>query len=381
MSSENKLFSLDRVQTAVKLLRAWQVVLVVAGIYLLAVLASNHWDPMAFVMVGGKFDPQAANTSYGYDGQFAYQIAKDPAGASPYLDAPAYRYQRIFYPILAYALSLGQAQFLPWILLLINLAALVVGTWFTELILVRSGNSPWYALCYGLFIGMILSTRLDLTEPLAYCLVQGGILALQARKPWLSLIPLALASLTRETTLVFVAAFALDLLFAGRWKRAFAWGALATLPFLLWHLFLGAWLGSWGLASGGAFATSFEIIPFGGWLRIAWISLPSFLLMSLLILPMSLIPAAACLFIAARSVLKGKRRAWTWALLLSSAFFLFLPMSNISDPIGLARTTDLLVIAVLWYASQERNSKMLNYSLLWIATLVFLPADSFLPKG
>ena len=44
----------------------------------------------------------------GYDGQFNYAIAADPLHASPALDVPAYRYQRILYPLLVRALALGQ---------------------------------------------------------------------------------------------------------------------------------------------------------------------------------------------------------------------------------------------------------------------------------
>ncbi len=44
----------------------------------------------------------------GYDGQFAYYIARDPADSPDCLDVPAYRMQRILLPALGALFSLGQ---------------------------------------------------------------------------------------------------------------------------------------------------------------------------------------------------------------------------------------------------------------------------------
>ncbi len=141
--------------------------LLAAG-YCLFTLARNAWDPMAFVMIGRQFDPAHGTYEMGYDGQFAYQIALDPSGAAPYLDIPAYRYQRILYPMLARLLALGNPTAIPWTLILINLASLALGTLATEKILAAHGHSRWYALAYGAFAGLLLSLRHDLTEPLAF---------------------------------------------------------------------------------------------------------------------------------------------------------------------------------------------------------------------
>ena len=102
-------------------LSPWMIVLFVAGIYLINALSSRQWDPMAFVLVGGQFDNRVQNNSLGYDGQFVYQIGRDPLNGWRYVDVPAYRYQRILYPILARVLSLGNSTVLPWTLILINL--------------------------------------------------------------------------------------------------------------------------------------------------------------------------------------------------------------------------------------------------------------------
>lgn len=63
-----------------------------SAIFLIYHLSSHNWDPFSFILIGGKFDPQVKNQSYGYDGQFSYQIARDPVNGWRYVDAPAYRY-------------------------------------------------------------------------------------------------------------------------------------------------------------------------------------------------------------------------------------------------------------------------------------------------
>jgi hypothetical protein len=143
----------------------------VVGLIALAYIALTLWryggDPMRFALVGTRYDPGQPNGTWGYDGQFAYQIARDPLGASHFLDVPAYRYQRILYPLIAWAWAFGQAWRVPWTLIVVNWLALVAGTWLTEEILAGRGASRWYALSYGLFGGLMMAVRLDLTEPMA----------------------------------------------------------------------------------------------------------------------------------------------------------------------------------------------------------------------
>jgi len=98
-------------------LRPWQIVLIANVLYLGVILALNGGDPEAFVTLGECFSQCAEHDgtdcpaeSEGYDGQFAYYIARDPGGSPPCLDAPAYRMQRILLPMLARVLSLGRPR-------------------------------------------------------------------------------------------------------------------------------------------------------------------------------------------------------------------------------------------------------------------------------
>ena len=65
--------------------KPWQVVLVFCLVYLGIILAVNHFDTQVFVTIGTCFAPCdgysgscPAGTTKGYDGQFAYFIARDP---------------------------------------------------------------------------------------------------------------------------------------------------------------------------------------------------------------------------------------------------------------------------------------------------------------
>src|SRR5437870_36042 len=93
------------------------VVALLYGSFISLRLAEQHADPSAFVTAGDRFcDPQQVPfnlrvlpTSDGYDGQFYYRLALDPftrtrTAFGIQLDLPAYRQQRIIYPLLVWVL-------------------------------------------------------------------------------------------------------------------------------------------------------------------------------------------------------------------------------------------------------------------------------------
>ncbi|HEU5438211.1 MAG TPA: hypothetical protein VFU88_02880 [Ktedonobacterales bacterium] len=200
--------------------------------------------------------------SAGYDGQFNYFIALDPAHAAAYIDRPSYRYTRILYPLLARAAALGQPALVPYSLLLVNALAVAGGVLVVGLWLRRKGRSPWWALLYGFSAGLFIAYQFDLAEPLAYGLAALGVYLLdfggRRRVLWAGL-AFALAALARETTLVFPLIYAALAAVPGAQRRAeSAWSALrraATLvaltcgPLLAYKLFLARWLGGSGLSS------------------------------------------------------------------------------------------------------------------------------------
>lgn len=360
------------VKLAACFVRPWMLALVLAFLYCLVTLVYNHWDPMSFVMIGRQYDPAHGVSGLGYDGQFAYQIAVNPAGASPYLDIPAYRYQRIVYPLLARVLSLGNEAVIPWMMIVINIASLALGTLATELILTRHGKNRWFALAFGLFTGQMLSLRLNLTEPLAFALAQWGVLYFDRRRLGWSGLLFALAALTRELTLLFPAACALALIFNERkWLKGGVWGLAVLAPFAAWQVVLYSWLGKWGVSSGGASATAFEWIPYHGWWGYHTDETFIFVFFSIFVLAVALVPATAGIVSGARNLFLRRWGAGTWILLLNSVIFPFLPTSNVLNPPGLIRMVIGLVAAVVDYGALEGSSKALRFSLLWLVLLVF----------
>jgi hypothetical protein len=143
----------------------------------------------------------------GYDGAAFYRLALDPFTGTRTahgitLDNPAYRQQRIGYPLLVWLLSAGQAAAVPWLLVFVNVAALIalggIGGYIARL----GGAHAAWGLLVPLYPGFIYSLSRDLSEPLAAALGLGALLALLRRRDATAALLLTLAVLTRETALV-----------------------------------------------------------------------------------------------------------------------------------------------------------------------------------
>lgn len=153
------------------------VTLLVAAFYIaftLVALALHGWDPMWFVWIGERYAELDPAGRTGYDGQFVYYIARYGTDALAHLDSPVYRLQRILYPAIVRLASFGATSFVPWVLVIINLAAIVISTYLLAVWLDDQSLSPWYALMASMYVGMFLAYTRDLTEPLALCLAASG---------------------------------------------------------------------------------------------------------------------------------------------------------------------------------------------------------------
>jgi hypothetical protein len=242
----------------------WGVAGLVALVYLIIVVPRLPGGSRDFIHIGRKFLDKAHSSSVikpslgyeskvGYDGQFYYFIAVDPVHAKDYMDLPpAYRYSRIVYPMLTRAASAGQPGAIPYLMILINVAAATGGTLALAILLRRRRLSPRLALLYGFFPGLVFAVFRDLTEPLAYAFALSGLLVFSSRSRWrlpASAVLFALGGLTRETAAVFPGILAVSLLIerrpaGGDWLRRLgtklarvAAFALASLgPLVAWRL-------------------------------------------------------------------------------------------------------------------------------------------------
>jgi hypothetical protein len=249
--------------------RVIPVVLCVAVFYavLVSVRLEQH-SPIWFVHIGSHFLSAAhtsdvirpsigAQNAFGYDGQYYFALAADPAHAHDYMEGrEGVVYSRIFYPAVARAASGGSVTALPYAMLIINLLAVLAGTAAVALWLAKRGFSPWPASLYGLFPGLIVTVFRDLTEPLAFGLAALAVLAFdrtRTRRLVLSAILFALAVLTRETIVPFALAGAAALGLYDRhrmqtgpwwhpWRRAVAFTVATCGPLLLWRLIVMLWI-------------------------------------------------------------------------------------------------------------------------------------------
>jgi hypothetical protein len=347
------------------------VVVVVCLLYVAIVLINAHGDPLSFVLLGARFSEGDPQGSEGYDGQFVYQIALRPLKAVPYLDVPAYRYQRVLYPTLARLLAFGRPELIPWTLIIINVLAIGLGTRATELLLVKFGAGRWYALVYGLYSGQLLALRTDLNEPLAHALVQLAMLAWARERRWLAGMVFGLAALSKETTLVFLAAYLVFALMRCEWRQVIGLG-IGVIPFVLYQFLLWAWLGDFGVGSGGAGATPFSLIPLGGYLAMIRVKLAAFLVISLIVFPVSVLPAIIGTALSLRDLFRGENHPFILCLLLNSLVILFLPTSTFREPAAMLRLTQGLMACMLLYGALVKSSRILNYSLLWLLSNVLL---------
>lgn len=306
-----------------------------AAFTLLALLLHGG-DPHWFVWIGERWASGVPNGRTGYDGQFVLSIARDGWSAAPHLDAPGYRLGRIGYPLLARWLSGGEAGWLPWSMLAINYAALVATTALLAGWLARRAVSPWWALVYSGSVGLLFAYSRDTTEPLAYGLAAAGVIAWLEHRRAAGALLLAAAGLTRETTLLSIAALALPALFAAR-RQALLLG-LAALPTLAWHAYLA---GHFANPSAGVAGLLTPLAFFAALRRENW-EIGRLLALCVVGLPtLALLPGALAW------VWRQPRQPLAWLIALNALLVLTLPVESYLHVLAAARLSLGLVIALL----------------------------------
>lgn len=348
------------------------VTFLIVAAFLAFVLARNDWNILSLARIGTRFSEADPAGTEGYDGQFAYYMALDlrPDHAAGLLDIPAYRYQRIVYPLLVRVLSMGKDTLIPWMMVLVNLAAQIAGTYAICRYLRMVKIPVRYALIYGLWVGLTVGVTADLFEPLAFMFVAFGWLALSRGRSWSSYLFLTIALLCKETVLPFFLAAALADVIRWRSARKLVPAFVSGLVYAAWQGWLWWTFGMTGLASGGANATGFEWIPFGGFFRIGTADFRVLLLYALLFGPTVILPAIAALIAGLRAIVRNTHRTHAIAMVLNAMLIVVLPYSTFREPIGLMRIATGLVFSVLIYAAHSGSRRSLNYAMFWIALSV-----------
>jgi len=165
--------------------------------------------------------------SAGYDGQFYYRLALDPANwhatAFGITMDQSYRYTRIGYPLLAWIFSLGQHQLVPVVLVALNLLGVAAMAMLGGMFARESGRHALWGLAFAAYFGLVISVGRDTAEPLAEACMLGGLLAYRRGTTPMYLLATALftyGAITRETILYAPAAIAVTRLIAIARRRA-----------------------------------------------------------------------------------------------------------------------------------------------------------------
>jgi hypothetical protein len=352
------------------------IIFLIGFFYLAAVILKAGGDPLELARLGAQYGEGSYSATEEYDGQFVYYIARDPnpETVAPLLDVPAYRYQRILLPLLARALSLGNPAFIPWLLPEVNLLVHTLAVLLLALLFASWGRSPWHALVYGLWVGLLYALRLDLPEPLAFGLVIAAVYFQFREKPRLSWLAYALALFAKETVLFFIAAQLIVYLARRQWRSAANLSLFSLTPFALFQLWLGRVFGQPGLGLGGAGVSPLEIIPFNGIWRIAAVSFPLMLAFFLIYLPTLVLPALWGLWAAARRWLASGPDLSAAALFANAAIVPFLSFALYREPIGAVRIATGLLLALLLFAARHNLRRPLNYAFFYLfLSFVLLP--------
>jgi hypothetical protein len=192
-----------------------------------------HGHLSLFIMAGHTFTHRSQLPrglllvpSAGYDGQFYYRLALDPANwnhtAFGITMDQSYRYTRVGYPILAWIFSLGQHQLVPVVLVVLNLFAVAAMAMLGGMFARDAGRHALWGLTFVLYFGLVISVGRDTAEPLAEACMLGGLLAFRRGGTRMYLLATALfayGAITRETILFAPAAIALTRLIAMARRR------------------------------------------------------------------------------------------------------------------------------------------------------------------
>ena len=249
------------------------------GLLVVAAVASHGGNAEWFM----KFGTTSSVTTYGrqilgddlvvpydesQDGTAFWLSARDPfltdtGPITTYTDRPAYRSDRVLYPVLVSPFRLFGEQGLVWGLVLVNLAVVFGGGYLTTrlALLIRA---PWRAgFAFAANPLVLAAVALDLADALAVAALVGMVLAAR-RERWVWATVLATAAvLTKESSLLAVVALAIGLAAASPRRRIVLAGAPAAI-LGLWAVYVRT-----RVATTNAQVEEVTFMPFGGYSQ-AW---------------------------------------------------------------------------------------------------------------
>lgn len=258
----------------VKLAATALVALLAYGGVFASLMKTHGGDVSRLVLAGGGgVDPSRVPPGLtvipgigGYDGMMFYRLAVDPftreqAAHGIKLDEPSYRHQRILYPLIVWALSLGNPEWIPELMALLNLLGITAIAAGGGALAMRYGLSPFWGLLFPFYPGFIVTLSRDTSEIAAWAFASWAMWAFAAERWRPCTLLLCCAMLTRETTLILAIGIGAVWLFRRNVPPLtfIVPGAL----YALWQAFLGWWWQKIPLLAG----TPDRTIPFSGYIQ------------------------------------------------------------------------------------------------------------------
>jgi hypothetical protein len=322
---------------------------------------TRGYSALDFVHLGTIWSQHNSAGTWGYDGQYYYQIARNPLGAYMFMDNPSFRYQHILYGLVVGVLSLGQPVLIPYMLLFVNLLSVVLSVEIVSRLLTKHWLSPWFSLAMGLYFGQVAATMFDTAEPFTYFLICIGVWLLEEKHLTLAALLMGLATLSREIAVLFPAGYALFFLIRKDWQTFIRFTVLGILPLLFWLIILRLIFGESGLT----FTRPLEHIPFAG---IFFYSQDQrkFLLLILLML----VPTLGGWMVIGRDILRRKFGQAFFVLLANLVLITFMSRSSYFDLVSSGRIATCLVLAMLLYGINTQNKFVLWASQFYTFTFV-----------
>lgn len=333
----------------------WRPSVLVGIIYLgvLTFFALVHkYQVLDFVHLGTIWSEHKLDGTWGYDGQFYYQIAVNPLAAVEFMDNAAYRYQRIVYPIFVHLLSFGHPTLVPQILLAVNYASIIFSVELISQLLLKYGLNPWFSLGYGLYFGQAIGLTFCTAEPFTYFLVCLAILLLHRQALYQAAFVLGVASLSRETAVLFPVGYVIFFIIQKEWKKAIGFLSLGVVPLIIWVVILKILFGETGVT----FAPSFEFVPLYGILAQAEAPRKFVLLVVLMF-----IPIVTNLTLGVRDLFQSKNRfcplLWIW--LMNITMLIFMSRLAYVDLVACGRIATGMALAGMAYGVRNQKKSII----------------------
>jgi hypothetical protein len=221
-------------------------------------------------------------------------------------------------------------------------------------------------------VGLLGSLRTDLSEPLAFALVALAVLLDDRGLPAGSGLLFALAAFAKETTLVFLLAWAIWGWVATGQSRAFLRRLLPAVPFAVFQVWLYLVFGSFGIGSGGAQGTPFELVPFLGLLRAGQSGSLVLAVLAAVYAPGILVPAVWGILSPLRQWLRKQATLESLFLFASALALALAPFSTFREPLGITRLASGMILAGLLQAARQARRSILRYAWVGLAYLAFI---------